>query len=111
MDTFNGAEVMTMRAEDRNARQVQQAFASMGTNLLLILPGSTTAGGYRGGFGSQPTLTWDDLKAIQAVTECGALMYVIQFPESVGVGGYGSGGPSIGMPPTFPGSGGRRSRF
>ena len=30
-DTFNGAEVMTMRAEDRNARQIQQAFADGAT--------------------------------------------------------------------------------
>jgi putative ABC transport system permease protein len=30
-----------------------------------VLPGSTTAGGMRGGFGSMPTLTWEDLKAIQ----------------------------------------------
>ncbi len=45
--------------------RVEQAFSSMGSNMLIILPGSTTAGGAMGGFGSQPTLTWDDLKAIQ----------------------------------------------
>ena len=37
----------------------------MGTNLLIVLPGSTSSGGAKGGFGSLPTLTWDDLKAIQ----------------------------------------------
>jgi hypothetical protein len=31
VDTFNGAEVMAMRAEDRNARHVQQAFADGAT--------------------------------------------------------------------------------
>ena len=36
----------------------------MGTNLLIVLPGSSSAGGVHGGFGSQPTLTWDDLAAI-----------------------------------------------
>jgi putative ABC transport system permease protein len=45
--------------------RVEQAFASMGSNMLIILPGTTTAGGAMGGFGSQPTLTWDDLQAIQ----------------------------------------------
>ncbi len=45
--------------------RVQQTFESMGANLLVILPGTSTAGGSMGGFGSQPTLTWDDLKAIQ----------------------------------------------
>jgi putative ABC transport system permease protein len=46
--------------------RVQAAFESMGANLLIILPGTSTAGGAHGGFGSQPTLTWDDLRAIQA---------------------------------------------
>ena len=45
--------------------QVEASFASMGSNLLVVLPGSTTAGGQRGGFGSMPTLTWDDLHAIR----------------------------------------------
>ena len=44
---------------------VERAFASMGTNLLIVLPGSTSAGGVNGGFGSMPTLTWDDLAAIR----------------------------------------------
>jgi putative ABC transport system permease protein len=44
--------------------QVEQAFAAMGTNLLIVLPGSSNAGGQRGGFGSQPTLTKDDLDAL-----------------------------------------------
>ena len=45
--------------------RVEETFAAMGSNMLIVLPGSTTAGGMRGGFGSMPTLTWDDLKAIQ----------------------------------------------
>jgi putative ABC transport system permease protein len=46
--------------------KVEEAFASMGSNLLIVLPGSNTSGGARGGSGSQPTLTWDDMKAIRA---------------------------------------------
>src|SRR5580700_1753882 len=45
--------------------RVEEAFAAMGTNVLIILPGSTSSGGVRGGFGSMPTLTWDDLAAIR----------------------------------------------
>jgi putative ABC transport system permease protein len=45
--------------------QVEQQFASMGSNLLIIMPGTTTRGGAFGGFGSMPTLTWDDLRAIK----------------------------------------------
>jgi putative ABC transport system permease protein len=60
------AAVIAMVAIGEGASaQVEEQFAAMGTNLLIILPGSTTAGGARGGFGSAPTLTWDDLAAIR----------------------------------------------
>jgi putative ABC transport system permease protein len=55
---------MVVIGEGAKAR-VEQAFSSMGTNLLIVLPGSSSQRGVFGGFGSQPTLTWDDLKAIQ----------------------------------------------
>ena len=47
-------------ANERIAAQI----ASVGSNLLLVLPGSTTSGGLRSGFGSTPTLTMTDAKAI-----------------------------------------------
>jgi putative ABC transport system permease protein len=60
------AAVIAMMAIGAGAKaQVEQAFAAMGTNLLIVLPGSTTAGGSFGGFGSMPTLTWEDLAAIK----------------------------------------------
>jgi len=60
------AAVIAMVAMGEGAKaNVAEAIASMGTNLLIVLPGSTSAGGARGGFGSQPTITWDDLKAIE----------------------------------------------
>src|ERR1700739_118344 len=45
--------------------QVQSLFASIGTNMLIVLPGASNQGGAIGGFGTQPTLTWDDLKAMR----------------------------------------------
>jgi putative ABC transport system permease protein len=68
------AAVITMVAIGEGAKaKVADAFASMGSNLLIVLSGSTTSGGARGGFGSLPTLTWEDLKAIRA--ECSAVRY------------------------------------
>jgi putative ABC transport system permease protein len=59
--------VIAMMAIGAGAKQrIEEAFAAMGTNVLIILPGSTSASGVRGGFGSMPTLTWDDLAAIRA---------------------------------------------
>jgi putative ABC transport system permease protein len=58
--------VIAMMAIGAGAKaQVEQTFAAMGTNLLIILPGSTSSGGVKGGYGSMPTLTWDDLAAIR----------------------------------------------
>ena len=58
--------VIAMVAIGEGAKaQVEASFASMGSNLLVVHPGRTTAGGQRGGFGSMPTLTWDDLHAIR----------------------------------------------
>jgi putative ABC transport system permease protein len=45
--------------------QVEQAFAAMGTNLLIVQPGSTVSSGVRGGYGSMPTLTYEDLAAVR----------------------------------------------
>ncbi len=60
------AAVIAMMAIGAGAKaRVEEAFAAMGTNLLIILPGSTSSGGVKGGFGSMPTMTWDDLAAIR----------------------------------------------
>ena len=69
------AAVIAMVAIGEGAKsQVEQQFASMGSNLLVVMSGSTSSGGARGGFGSMPTLTWDDLKAIE--TEIPTVRYV-----------------------------------
>jgi putative ABC transport system permease protein len=61
------AAVIATVAMGEGARaRVEQAFASLGTNLLIVMPGSTSAGGVRGGGGSASTLTWADLRAIQS---------------------------------------------
>lgn len=66
--------VIAMVAIGEGAKvQVEQSFASMGANLLIVQSGTTSTGGARGGFGSLPTLTWEDLKAIQ--TEIPSVRY------------------------------------
>src|SRR5579872_6737877 len=59
------AVIATVAIGEGAKSQVEQQFASMGSNLLIIMSGSTVSGGAHGGFGSMPTLTWDDLKSIQ----------------------------------------------
>ncbi len=58
--------VIAMVAIGEGAKaSVEASFAAMGSNLLIIQTGSTHRGGAFGGFGTMPTLTWDDLKAIR----------------------------------------------
>ncbi|MFT3769578.1 MAG: ABC transporter permease [Minicystis sp.] len=60
------ASVISMVTVGEGAKsRVEAAFTSMGTNLLIVLSGSTSASGVMGGFGSMPTLTWEDLAAIR----------------------------------------------
>jgi putative ABC transport system permease protein len=60
-----GAVIAMVAIGEGAKAAVEQAFTAMGTNLIIVIPGTTNTGGVKGGFGSQPTLTWDDLKAIQ----------------------------------------------
>ena len=45
--------------------QVKKQIESLGTNLVVVLPGATTSGGARAGFGSASTLTVEDAHAIR----------------------------------------------
>jgi len=60
-----GAVIAMVAIGDGARANVQKAFDAMGTHLLIVLPGSSNSGGVRGGFGSQPSLTWDDLEALR----------------------------------------------
>ncbi len=68
------AAVIAMVAVGQGARaKVSKVFDSMGTNLVMVMPGSSAGGGVMGGFGSSPTLTWGDLEAIR--TELSAVRW------------------------------------
>ncbi len=59
------AAIIAMVAVGQGANEaVRQQIASLGTNLLVVLPGASTAGGARAGFGSASTLTVADAQAI-----------------------------------------------
>src|ERR1700691_3252350 len=58
--------VIAMVAVGQGAQTVvQNAFSSMGSNMLVVMSGASKQGGAFGGFGSLPTLTWDDVTAIR----------------------------------------------
>ena len=62
------AAVIAMVAVGEGAkRRVEQVFEAMGTNLMIVLPGSTSSFGVMGGAGTKPSLTWGDLDAIRGL--------------------------------------------
>ena len=57
--------VATMGIGEGAKRQTQDQLRSLGTNFLMIFPGSTTSGGARAGFGASSKLTESDVGAIR----------------------------------------------
>jgi putative ABC transport system permease protein len=69
-----GAVIAMLAVGTGASEKISEQISSIGSNLIIILPGSTTSGGLRMGMGSQPTLTRDDAEAIQK--ECSAVQDV-----------------------------------
>jgi putative ABC transport system permease protein len=59
-----GAVIVMIAVGAGAQARVEDQIRALGSNLLLVMPGSTTAGGVRLGFGSASTLTEDDVAAI-----------------------------------------------
>jgi len=80
--------VIAMLAVGSGARKaIGDSIAAMGSNLLIILPGATTAGGAHMGSGSAPTLTLMDTEAVQK--ECPAVLDVAPMHSGVAQAVFG----------------------
>ena len=58
-----GAVIVMIAVGAGAQARVEEQIRALGSNLLLIMPGSTTAGGVRMGFGSGSSLTEEDVGA------------------------------------------------
>jgi len=58
------AVILTVGLGEGAQAQVRDQINSLGTNLLIVSPGSVTSGGIRGGFGTASTLTKADADAL-----------------------------------------------
>jgi putative ABC transport system permease protein len=61
-----GALIVTVASGEGSKAVLEEQLATLGTNLLIVLPGSSTLGGARGGPGTGKPLTHADLLAITA---------------------------------------------
>ncbi len=60
-----GSVIATVSIGQGASEAIQSTINSMGSNMLIILPGSSSLGGVHTGFGILPTLTLDDAYAIR----------------------------------------------
>ncbi len=67
---------------------LEDQIASIGSNLLIVLPGASTSGGMSHGMGSQPTLTLLDAEAVEK--QCPAVLYVAPVLSGVAQVVYGN---------------------
>src|SRR5262245_6072825 len=81
---------------------VQAQIASLGQNIIMIIPGATTAGGVRSGYGAATTLTVADARAIER--DCPSIASVTYLKRDVAQVAYGNQNWSTGIqgsPPSY----------
>jgi putative ABC transport system permease protein len=83
-----GAVIAMVAVGSGAQRRIAEQIASMGSNLLMVMSGSSTSGGMRFGAGTVPTLTSDDAKAIQ--TEIPGVKYVAPSVNGIAQVVYGN---------------------
>ncbi len=76
-----GAVIAMIAVGSGAKKRIADQIASMGSNMLIVMSGSSTSGGFRGGMGTVPTLRAEDAKAILA--EIPSVKYVA--PSITGV--------------------------
>jgi putative ABC transport system permease protein len=83
------------------SRKISGQISSIGSNLIIVVPGSSTQGGIRMGGGSQSTLTKDDADAI--ARECSAVSTVAPMHNGSAQVVFGNQNWSTGIQGTTPG--------
>ncbi|HTT46568.1 MAG TPA: ABC transporter permease [Pseudolabrys sp.] len=98
------AALIAMVAVGQGANEaVRKQIESLGTNLVVVLPGARTMGGMRGGFGSASTVTTTDAQAIRrestAATE---VSYLIRQSGQIQYGNQNWTTQIQGISPNYP---------
>ncbi len=98
------AVILTVGLGEGAQSRVSQAISSLGTNLLIITPGSTTTGAVKSGLGSSSTLTLADAQALSSPIDCpdvATVAPVIQKSLTMSAGSQNWTAPVEGTTPTF----------
>lgn len=98
------AALIAMVAVGQGANEaVRKQIERLGTNLVVIVPGASTAGGMRGGLGSASTLTTGDVLAIRReATAVSEVSYLIRRSGQVQFGNQNWTTQIQGVSPNYP---------
>ncbi len=109
------AVIITVGLGEGSQAKVTAAVSSLGSNLLVVSPGSSTGtGGVRGGLGSASTLTLADATALAShldAPDISAVAPVVQKNEAMSAGGNTWSAPVIGTTPPYLGIRSRQISF
>ena len=97
-----GAVIAMVAIGEGAKATIRSQIASLGTNVLIILPGTTSQGGVRVGFGSVNTLTDGDVRAIrEEIRSVAFASPVLRRPEQVVAGNLNWGTLVQGVAPEY----------
>ena len=98
------AVILTVGLGEGAQAKVTSAISALGSNLLIVSPGSSTTGGVRGGFGSASTLTLADATALSyrpGLPNVAAVAPIVQRNEALTAGSSSWTAPVIGSTPAW----------
>ena len=96
-----GAVIAMLAVGTGASKQLEEQLSTIGSNLIMVLPGATTSGGVRMGAGTQSRLTMGDAEAI--LKECPAVLDLAPVLSGVAQIVYGNQNWSTGITGTTPG--------
>jgi putative ABC transport system permease protein len=97
-----GAVIGSVSLTTGATKQVEDQVASLGENVITVFSGNFTSGALRGGWGSAPTLTVDDAKAIAKLPDVAAVSEEVRDREQILADGLNWNTQVMGESPDYP---------
>ncbi len=97
-----GAVIGSVSLTTGATKQVEDQVASLGENVITVFSGNFTQGALRGGWGSAPTLTVDDAKAIAKLPDVAAVSEEVRDREQILANGLNWNTQVMGESPDYP---------
>jgi putative ABC transport system permease protein len=97
-----GAVIGSVSLTSGATQQVEDQVSSLGESVVTVFSGNFTSGGMRGGWGSAPTLTVEDTKAITSIPDVVAVSPEVRDREQVLANGLNWNTQVMGESPDYP---------